>query len=98
MKAYLTKWIPPRHDFLETITEQEKALFQVHGDWQAELRAQGLIVAHGPVVDPAGSYGVALWEIADDASIEALTAQDPIVSAGVGRYEHFPMMGLRVRA
>lgn len=98
MKAYLSKWIPPRPDFLETITEQEKTLFKAHGDWQATLRAQGLIVAHGPVVDPNGSYGMALWEIADDARIEALTAGDPIVSAGVGRYEHFEMMSLRVRA
>jgi uncharacterized protein YciI len=97
MKAYLTKWVPPRNDFLSTITEHEKDLFRQHGDWQTDLREQRLIVAHGPVVDPAGSYGVALWEIEDDADIAALTAQDPIMKAGVGHYEHFPMMLLRTR-
>ncbi len=58
MKAYLTKWVPPRDDFLSTITDHEKELFRQHGDWQAGLREQRLIVAHGPVIDPAGSYGV----------------------------------------
>ncbi|GJD44929.1 hypothetical protein AFCDBAGC_2798 [Methylobacterium cerastii] len=47
MKAYLTKWVPPRDDFLPTITEHEKALFQQHGEWQADLREQRLIVAQG---------------------------------------------------
>jgi uncharacterized protein YciI len=97
MKAYLTKWVPPRDDFLATITEREKELFQQHGDWQTGLRETGQIVAHGPVVDPAGSYGVAIWEIQDDADIAALTAQDPIVRAGVGHYEHFAMMQMRAR-
>ncbi|MGY5804449.1 YciI family protein [Rhizobium sp. LEGMi12c] len=97
MKAYLTKWIPPRADFLQTITDEEKALFQQHGDWQTELRGTGQIVAHGPVVDPAGPYGVALWEVEDGADIAALTAQDPIVKAGVGHYEHFPMLQLHAR-
>lgn len=97
MKAYLTKWIPPRADFLPTITDTEKALFQQHGDWQTTLRETGQIVAHGPVADPAGPYGVAIWEIEDDADIAALTAEDPIVKAGVGHYEHFPMMQMRSR-
>jgi uncharacterized protein YciI len=97
MKAYLTKWVPPRGDFLATITEREKELFQQHGDWQTGLRETSQIVAHGPVVDPAGSYGVAIWEIQDDADIAALTAQDPIVRAGVGHYEHFAMIQMRAR-
>jgi uncharacterized protein YciI len=97
MKAYLTKWLPPRADFLATITEREKELFRQHGDWQTGLRETGQIVAHGPVVDPAGTYGVAIWEIDDDADIAALTAQDPIARAGVGHYEHFAMLQMRAR-
>lgn len=97
MKPYLTKWIPPRADFLQTITAEEKALFRQHGDWQTELRNTRQIVAHGPVADPAGPYGVALWELDDDTDIAALIAEDPIVKAGVGHYEHFPMLQLRSR-
>ena len=67
MKAYLTKWVPPRADFLPTITKREEDLFRQHGDWQNGLRETGQIVAHGPVIDPTGSYGVAIWEIDDEA-------------------------------
>lgn len=98
MKAYLTKWIPPRPDFLATITDAEKSLFQKHGDWQAELRKTGQIVAHGPVEDPAGIYGVALWEIDEADNIETLISQDPIVRAGIGHYEHFSMLQLSSRS
>lgn len=97
MKAYLTKWIPPRPDFLPTMTPEEQSLMQRHGDLQTELRTQRLIVANGPVTDPAGTYGVALWEIEDDVDIEDLTAQDPIILAGLGHYEHFPMLMLGLR-
>src|SRR4051794_21253394 len=97
MKAYLTKWVPPRDDFLPTMTEQEGRLMKQHGEWQTNLLQQGLILAHGPVIDPAGSYGVAIWQIENDADIAALTAQDPIVRAGVGHYEHFPMIQVKAR-
>lgn len=97
MKAYLSKWIPPRADFLQTITDEESALFQQHGDWQSKLREARKLVAHGPVLDPAGPYGVILWELEDDTDIAALAADDPMVKAGVGHYEHFPMLQLRTR-
>lgn len=96
MKAYLTKWLPPREDFLPTMTSAEQELMQQHGAWLTGMMDKGL-VAHGPVIDPAGGYGVALWQIGDDADIAALTAQDPIIVAGIGRYEHFPMVQLKTR-
>lgn len=47
-------------------------------------------MAHGPVMDPAGGYGVSLYQI-EDENIEALTSLDPIVQNGAGHYEHYPM-------
>ena len=49
-------------------------------------------------MDPAGGYGVSLFQIEDGQDIEAFTSQDPIVKNGVGRYEHFKMLGLKARA
>jgi uncharacterized protein YciI len=97
MKACLTKWIPPRADFVNTTTDTERDLLQQHSDWLNAMMADGLIVAHGPVMDPAGSYGVALWRIADDQILAAVLAQDPIVRAGVGHYEQFSMMHVSAR-
>ena len=92
MKTYLTKWIPPRADFVTTATDAEKDLLQQHGAWLNAMMADGLIVAHGPVMDPAGGYGVALWTLDDDRDLAGVVAQDPIVRAGVGHYEQFTML------
>jgi uncharacterized protein YciI len=97
MKYYLCKYIPPRDDFLATMSDQERAWMQQHGAYMDGLLEEGVIVAHGPVMDPAGGYGVSLYQIADDADIAAYTSQDPIVKNGAGHYEHHPMPRLRSR-
>ncbi len=97
MKFFLCKFIPPRADFLATLSAQERDLMKRHGDYMNELLAQGVIVAHGPVIDPAGSYGVSLYQIDDEQDIAALTGNDPVVKNGVGHYEHFPMLSLKSR-
>ncbi|GJE61556.1 YciI family protein [Methylobacterium trifolii] len=97
MKYYLCKYIPPRPDFLPTMSAEEKGWMGEHGAYLDALLEQGTIVAHGPVMDPAGGYGVSLYRIADDQDIAAFIAQDPIVKNGVGHYEHHPMLHLKAR-
>lgn len=97
MKYYLCKFIPPRADFLPTMSVDEREWMKQHGDYLNELLEQGVVVAHGPVMDPAGGYGVSLFQIADDREISVLTAEDPIIKNGVGHYEHHPMLQLKSR-
>ncbi|SSB97398.1 Uncharacterized conserved protein YciI, contains a putative active-site phosphohistidine [Pseudomonas sp. 43mfcvi1.1] len=97
MKYYLCKYIPPRADFLATMTADEREWMMQHGTYLNDLLEQGLVVAHGPVMDDSGGYGVSLYEIADDRDIKAITSQDPIVKHGVGHYEHYPMLHLKAR-
>lgn len=97
MQYYLCKFIPPRADFLPTLTDQERAWMGQHGVFLDDLTARGIVVAHGPVMDPNGGYGVSLWQIAEGQNIAALTAEDPIIKNGVGHYEHFPMLHLKSR-
>ncbi|GJI86904.1 YciI family protein [Duganella hordei] len=98
MKYYLCKFIPPRTDFLSTMSADELAWMKQHGDFLNDLLAKNVIVAHGPVIDATGGYGVSLYQIADDEDIAALTAQDPIVKNGVGHYEHYVMLHLASRS
>lgn len=98
MKYYLCKYIPPRADFLATMSSDEQEWMRQHGDYLNRLLDLGLIVAHGPVIDPAGAYGLSLYAVADDQDIAALTSADPIVSNGVGHYEHHPMLHLKTRS
>lgn len=97
MACYLCKFIPPRDDFLPTMTAQEREWMGQHGAWLDDMTARGLVIAHGPVMDPQGGYGVSLWQIAEGQDIAALTAEDPIVKNGVGHYEHFPMLHIKSR-
>ncbi|MDR6872999.1 uncharacterized protein YciI [Bosea sp. BE125] len=97
MKYYLCKYIPPRADFLATMTTDEKDWMKQHGAFLDALLEKGQIVAHGPVMDPTGGYGVSLYRIADDLEIETITSEDPIVRNGAGHYEHHPMLHLKAR-
>ena len=97
MKYYLCKYIPPHADFLPTMTDEEKAWMAQHGAFLDDLLNKGQIVAHGPVMDPEGGYGVSLYEIADDQDITVITSEDPIVKNGAGHYEHYPMLHLKAR-
>ena len=98
MKYYLCKYLPPRANFLATMTDDEKTWMGQHGAFLDDLLAKGQVVAHGPVIDPDGSFGLSLYRIEDDQDIEAITAMDPSVRNGIGRYEHFPMPHLKSRA
>ncbi|PQK69550.1 hypothetical protein CG428_21720 [Pantoea ananatis] len=98
MKHYLCKWIPPRSDFLATMSEDEKEWMTQHGAFLNDLLEKGVIVAHGPVMNGEGGYGVSLYSIPDDEDIAAFTSQDPVIKHGVGHYEHFVMLHLTSRS
>ena len=95
MKFYLCKYIPPRADFLATMTAEESKCMKQHGDFLNNLLDKGLIVAHGRVMDPSGGYGVSLYQISDDQDIATITSEDPNVKNGAGSYEHYPMFHLK---
>lgn len=97
MKHFLCKFIPPRQDFLPTMTPNESELMNQHGRYMNKLLDQRLIVAHGPVDDPAGGWGLSLYEVEDDQDVGALTSRDPMVISGGARYEIYPMRHLRTR-
>jgi len=97
MKYYLCKFIPPRADFLATLSADEQEWMKQHGAYLNKLLEQGLVVAHGPVMDPSGGYGLSLFTISDDQEISAITSADPIIVNGVGHYEHHSMLHLKTR-
>jgi uncharacterized protein YciI len=97
VKYYLCKYMPPRADFLATMSADEKEWMAQHGAYLNQLLDDGLIVAHGPVMDPSGGYGMSLYRIDDGQDIALLTAQDPIIQNGAGHYEHHPMPHLSTR-
>jgi len=97
MKYYLCKFVPPRPDLLQTMTPAEGELMKRHVAFMNDLMDQQLLVAHGPVDDPAGGWGLSLYAVPDEHDIRATTFQDPMVVHGGARYEICPMRGLKYR-
>jgi len=99
MAHFFCKFIPPRNDFLKTMTGDEAQLMKAHGGYLQELLGQGKIVAHGPVIDPqGGGFGLSLFEVEDETELSQLTSHDPMIAAEFGaRYAAFLMIQLRYR-
>ncbi len=98
MKYYLCRLNGPRPTFPGDATDAERALMQAHVRyWMPHIEARKVVV-FGPVLDPAGVWGVAVLELPDDDDPGRYSAQDPVVLAEAGfSYDIFPMATAIVR-
>ncbi|MDE1567673.1 YciI family protein [Aquabacter sp. P-9] len=88
----------PRVTFPFDATAEEVALMQSHGAYWHEKAQAGIAIVVGPVMDPAGPFGLAVVEVEDEAGARALGHADPVVAAEVGfSYEVMPMPSLILR-
>ena len=94
---FLYKLVPPRPTFFADQTEQEQKVMADHVAYWSQLLSAGTAVAFGPVLDPAGVFGVAVVEADGDAELARIAAGDPVVQAGIGTIETYPMPGAIVR-
>lgn len=92
MPVHLCKLLPPRATFPGDMTPEEAALMREHGAYWQGLAERGTAIVVGPVLDPAGVWGMAVVEVADAAAASGLADADPIVRAAAGfRYEIHPV-------
>ena len=92
---FLCRLIPPRTDFMTTMTPEERGIMQAHVRYWSGKVATGHALAFGPVADPKGGYGIGIIKVNDPVEMEALRDADPAMRANVGfRYEVLPMPGL----
>lgn len=98
MAYFMLKLNAPRPSFPFDATEAEGAAMAAHsGYWQEKARV-GQAIAVGPVFDPAGPFGMAVVECADEASARMLADADPVVLAGLGfRYDVFSIPSIILR-
>ncbi|RDI61990.1 YciI family protein [Microvirga subterranea] len=92
MPFHLCRLLPPRPTFPADITAEEAGLMQEHAVYWQRVADRGNALIVGPVLDPAGVWGVAIVEVSDAAAASALTEQDPVILSGRGfRYEIHPI-------
>jgi len=96
---FMFRLLPPRPDFAQTLTDAERRAMLAHRDYWAVLAANGTAIVLGPVLDPAGTWGLGVVRVADPAEVPQMLAADPAITAAVGlRYETFAMAAAIVGA
>ena len=97
MPYFLAKLIPPRASFTQDMSAEEASVMRSHADyWLPHVNA-GLVIAMGPVADPAGGYGVMIANAPSLYWLERAQADDPAIRSGLGfRFENFGMPAIRV--
>jgi uncharacterized protein len=60
---FFVRLIPPRATFQMDMTAEEKLLMQEHVRYTREKFAAGKVLLYGPVMAPAGAFGMAVFEV-----------------------------------
>jgi uncharacterized protein YciI len=84
MPHFFLKLVAPRPTFAMDMNNAEKAMMQQHLLYWKGRQDKGEVVVFGPVMDPAGSYGMGVIEAADDIAARAFAAGDPAMKANCG--------------
>ena len=79
----------PRPTFHLDMTDNERVVMQEHVAYWSTHAETGTAIVFGPVMDPAGVYGIGVYSVRDEAEMQRLLAADP--ASGLLEYEVFPM-------
>lgn len=97
MPAFLLRLHPPRPAFPADATGAEAEAMARHAAWWQGLADSGQAAAAGPVLDPAGVWGLAILIAASEADALRVVEDDPVIAAELGfRYTAVAMGGLIV--
>lgn len=89
MPHYFLKLIPCRPTFSQDMTAEERAIMMQHIAYWTELMNKGKVVVFGPVLDPAGIYGMGVVEAESEEVLIDFMNNDP--AATINHYEHYLM-------
>ena len=73
------------------MTPDERALMMEHVKYTKEKFAAGKVLIFGPVMAGQGAFGMAVFEVADEAELRTIMKNDPTVKAGLNTFEMYPM-------
>ena len=97
MAHFFYRLNPPRPSFPGDMTADEGAVMGDHAAYWMDLLDRGAVVVYGPVLDPAGAFGMAVVEADAAAAVQALGDADPAVERGLCTYDVLAMPSTHVR-
>jgi uncharacterized protein len=89
IRHYFLKLDPPRRSFMMDMTEDERKIMQQHVAYWVPFVEDGTVIVLGPVMDPAGGYGIAIVGVESEDRLMELIKNDP--ANGLNHYEWYPM-------
>jgi uncharacterized protein len=88
-QQFFVKLIPRRATFAQDMTDAERAIMQQHIEYWTGLMQKQIVVVFGPVMDPAGVYGMGVVETESEESLNALLDADP--AKAINDFAYCPM-------
>ena len=86
-KHFVVRLIPPRPTFAADMTDEESAIMAAHGAYWRGLMNRGIALLFGPVLDPAGVWGLGVLEARDQDEAREIAVEDPAIKSGLNRAE-----------
>jgi uncharacterized protein len=87
---FVYKLVPPRTAFALDMDETEAELMAQHAAYWRDQLDHGNVIVFGPVMDPAGLWGLGVLETDDEAAARRLALADPVIAAEVCTFELHP--------
>jgi uncharacterized protein len=97
MPTFVLRLIAPRPNFAQTLTDSERDIMSRHAAYWRPYLERGDLVAFGPVLTEANSYGLAVVETDDEQALREFAAHDPVVTTGTASFELGKMAAGHVR-
>ena len=88
-KYYFLKLNPPRPNFIDDITNEERDIMHRHAAYWSTFADNGIAIVLGPVMDPKGAFGMAVVEVDTEEQLNEIISHDP--ANGLHQFEVFPM-------
>jgi uncharacterized protein YciI len=86
-KHFVVRLIPPRPTFAGDMTDEERAIMAAHGAYWRDLMSRDIAFLFGPVLDPAGVWGLGVLEARDQDEAREIAVEDPAIKSGLNRAE-----------
>ena len=92
MEQFIYTLIPTRSDMLsEGLTDRENEVIETHFAYLSDLKDKGVVKLAGRTTNTdASSFGVMVFEAADEEAAQQIMAQDPAVKEKVLAAKLFP--------
>ena len=74
------------------MSESERAIMQQHLGYWKTCMDKGRVIVFGPVLDPAGAYGLGIVAVDSEEELQTFMKNDP--AAKINRYEYHPMLAV----